>query len=218
MKRTPASRVALAGLLLAMMLVLGYVESLMPLNIGVPGIKLGLSNGVLIFAVYCLNIPTAYVLMTLKVLLSGLMFGGVSAMLYAFSGGILSLTVMCLLSDIKGIRPELVGIAGGACHNIGQLLMAMLVMQTTSLAGYILILLPAGMICGVLTGICARAVMKRFTPAQPHSRNKKERLLSIVIAIVILALITGIVLIQQNKNTETQIVWDTENAQQYYVG
>ena len=76
-----------AWLAIALMLVLGFVESLMPVAAGVPGIKLGLSNGVLIFAVYMLNLPTAFVLMVLKVVLSGLLFGGVNAMMYAFAGG-----------------------------------------------------------------------------------------------------------------------------------
>ncbi|MDY3817360.1 MAG: Gx transporter family protein, partial [Candidatus Limiplasma sp.] len=121
-----SKRVALCGLLLALMLVLGYVESLLPAVSGVPGIKLGLSNGVLIFAVYMLNVPTAFVLMGLKVALSGLLFGGVSAMIYAAAGGVLSLTVMCLLSRVRGLHPVVVSMAGGVFHNVGQLGMAML--------------------------------------------------------------------------------------------
>ena len=111
-----SKRVALCGLLLALMLVLGYVESLLPAVSGVPGIKLGLSNGVLIFAVYMLNVPTAFVLMGLKVALSGMLFGGVSAMIYAAAGGVLSLTVMCLLSRVRGLHPvdPLIGIPAGA--------------------------------------------------------------------------------------------------------
>ena len=69
----------------------------MPVAAGVPGIKLGLSNGVLIFAVYMLNLPTAFVLMVLKVVLSGLLFGGVNAMMYAFAGGLVSMVFMALL-------------------------------------------------------------------------------------------------------------------------
>ena len=70
--RERTQRIALSGLLVALMLVLGYVESLIPVAAGIPGIKLGLSNGVLIFAIYMLGIPTAFVLMLLKVVLSGL--------------------------------------------------------------------------------------------------------------------------------------------------
>ena len=70
-----AERVALCGLLVALMLVLGYLESLIPIP-GMPGVKLGLSNSLLIYALYLMNIRTALILMVLKVVLSGLMFGG----------------------------------------------------------------------------------------------------------------------------------------------
>ena len=89
------ARMVLSALLLALMLVLGYVEHLLP-SVGVPGIKLGLSNSVLIFAVYMLSIPEAYMLMTMKVLLSGILFSGPQAMAYAFAGGLLSVTGMWL--------------------------------------------------------------------------------------------------------------------------
>lgn len=155
-----SKRVALCGLLLALMLVLGYVESLLPAVSGVPGIKLGLSNGVLIFAVYMLNVPTAFVLMGLKVALSGMLFGGVSAMIYAAAGGVLSLTVMCLLSRVRGLHPVVVSMAGGVFHNVGQLGMAMLILQTPSLAYYLAVLMLSGLATGAVTGVAASSVMK----------------------------------------------------------
>ena len=155
-----SKRVALCGLLLAPMLVLGYVESLLPAVSGVPGIKLGLSNGVLIFAVYMLNVPTAFVLMGLKVALSGMLFGGVSAMIYAAAGGVLSLTVMCLLSRVRGLHPVVVSMAGGVFHNVGQLGMAMLILQTPSLAYYLAVLMLSGLATGAVTGVAASSVMK----------------------------------------------------------
>ena len=98
-------QLTVSALLLAMMLVLGYVESLLPAFTAIPGVKLGLSNSVLIFAVYMLDIPTAYILMALKVTLSGFLFGNPAAMLYAFAGGLLSLTAMALVSRIKSVPP-----------------------------------------------------------------------------------------------------------------
>ena len=158
-------RIALSGLLVALMLVLGYIESMIPLGTAVPGIKLGLSNGVLIFAVYMLDIPTAYCLMCLKVLLSGLMFGGVSAIAYAFAGGLLSLTGMCLLSRVKGIKPMIVSLAGGVLHNVGQVGLAMIILHTEKLAYYMAILVLVGAACGLLTGVCATAVMGHLKAA-----------------------------------------------------
>ena len=120
-KRFSPKRVALCGMLLSLMLVLGWVEHMIPLNAAIPGIKLGLSNGVLIFAVYMLDIPTSYVLMALKVVLSAAFLGQPASMLlYGFAGGLLSLTAMVLLSRVKGLHPVTVSMVGGVMHNVGQ--------------------------------------------------------------------------------------------------
>ena len=161
-KRFNTKRVALCGLLLSMMLVLGWVEHMIPLNASIPGIKLGLSNGVLIFAVYMLNVPTAYLLMGLKVLLSGMLFGSPSAMMYAFAGGLLSLTVMSLLSRIKGVSPVVVSMIGGLSHNVGQVALAMVILGTPKLVYYMAILMVVGLITGLATGLAANGIIRRF--------------------------------------------------------
>lgn len=160
--REKTNRIALSGLLVALMLVLGYVESLLPVAAGIPGIKLGLSNGVLIFALSMLGIPTAFVLMILKVLLSGLMFGGVSAMMYAFAGGLLSMIFMALLSRIKGVHIIVVSMVGGLMHNVGQVVLAMIMLSTPKLLYYMVILMIVGLGCGALTGVCADSVLKHL--------------------------------------------------------
>lgn len=147
-------------MLLALMLILGYIESLLP-AFSVPGIKLGLSNSILLFAVYMLDIPTAFCLMVLKVTLSGLLFSGVSAMLYGFAGGLLSLILMSLLSRVKGVHPVAVSVLGGAAHNIGQVALAIVIAHTGQLVYYMAVLTLAGMACGALTGVCATQVMAR---------------------------------------------------------
>ena len=160
--RERTRRVAYSGLLLATMLVLGYVESLLPTVAGVPGIKLGLSNSVLIFAVYMLNLPTAWTLMVLKVLLSGLLFGGFNTILYAMAGGALSMLFMSILSRVKGIHPVTVSMVGGVMHNIGQVAVAMLLLHTRQLLYYMAVLIFVGMACGALTGVVAVSVMKHM--------------------------------------------------------
>lgn len=165
-----ANRIALCGMLLALMLVLGFVESQLPVAAGIPGIKLGLSNGVLIFAVYMLGIPTSFLLMGLKVLLSGLLFGSPSAMLYAFAGGVLSLTVMSLLSRVKGLSPVVVSMMGGLSHNVGQVAMAMLVLQTPKLMYYMAILMAVGLVTGLATGLAASGIIRRFL----KEKNKRS--------------------------------------------
>lgn len=160
--RDRTRRVALCGLLIAMMLVLGFVESRIPINAGIPGIKLGLSNGILIFAIYMLDLPTAWMLMVLKVTLSGLLFGGFNTIMYALAGGVLSMLAMTLLSRVQGMHPVTVSVVGGVMHNVGQVALAMLLLHTRQLLYYMAILMLVGAACGALTGIVASSVMKHL--------------------------------------------------------
>ena len=128
--------VALCGLLVALMLVLGFVESLMPVAAGV--------------------------LMVLKVVLSGLLFGGVNAMMYAFAGGLVSMVFMALLSRVRGVHPVMVSMVGGVAHNVGQVALAMVILSTPSLMYYMAVLMVAGLITGAVTGLAANLVMKHL--------------------------------------------------------
>ncbi|MEF9879447.1 MAG: Gx transporter family protein [Clostridia bacterium] len=171
--RKQTERIALCGMLLSLMLILGYVESQIPIAVGVPGIKLGLSNGVLIFAVYMLSIPLAFLLMVLKVLLSAILFGGVGTIPYALAGGVLSLLSMSLLSRIRGVSPVVVSVVGGLMHNVGQVGMAMLILGTPMLWSYLAILMPVGMFTGAATGLAAVGVMHHLSSIHPKAPSKK---------------------------------------------
>ena len=158
-KRFDPKRVALCGLLLAMMLILGWIEKQIPTPH--PALKLGLSNSVLIFAVYMLDIPTAYVLMAFKVFLSNVLFGslGVSFAM-GLAGGVVSLTAMVLVSRMKGMHKVTVSIVGGVMHHVGQILMALLVVNTPGLLSFLPFLMIGGLVFGAITGVCADRVMK----------------------------------------------------------
>ena len=157
--RFNTKRVALCGLLLAMMLILGWIEKQIPTPH--PAMKLGLSNSVLIFAVYMLDIPTALVLMFFKVFLSNVMFGslGVSFAM-GLAGGAVSLTAMVLLSRVKGMHVVTVSIVGGVMHHVGQIIMAQLVVNTPGLMVSLPFLMLMGLFFGAVTGVCAERVMK----------------------------------------------------------
>ncbi len=160
-RRYQTIKIAQCGLLTALMLVLGFIESLIPVAAGVPGIKLGLSNGVLLFALYMMDAPTAFVLMLLKVLLSGLLFGGVSAMMYALAGGVLSMICMILLKKLKfGLIA--VSMTGAVMHNLGQVLLAMIILETDRLVYYMAVLLFAGLLFGAATGAAAHATISHI--------------------------------------------------------
>lgn len=160
-KRFNVQTIAQGGLLTAMMLVLGFIESLMPVTAGVPGIKLGLSNSVLLFALYMLDAPTAFILMLLKVILSGLMFGGVSAMMYALAGGICSMLGMILLKKLN-FNMITVSMVGAVLHNLGQVLLAMIILETDQLIYYMAVLLLVGLACGAVTGVAAKATISHM--------------------------------------------------------
>lgn len=158
----PARRVALCGVLTALMLILGYVEQLLPLSAALPGVKLGLSNAVLLFALYTLDMPTALMLMVLKVLLTSALFAGFGAAPYAFAGGLMSLCVMALLRRMKGISPVTVSMAGGAMHSAAQVLLAMVITRTPGLVGYMGLTMLLGLVCGLLTGIAAALTLRHL--------------------------------------------------------
>ena len=158
-KRFNAKRVALCGLLLAMMLILGWIEKQIPTPH--PALKLGLSNSVLIFAVYMLDIPTAYVLMAFKVFLSNVLFGSLGmSFAMGLAGGVVSLSAMVLVSRMNGMHKVTVSIVGGVMHHVGQILMALLVVNTPGLLSFLPFLMLGGLFFGAITGVCADRVMK----------------------------------------------------------
>lgn len=148
--------IARFGLLTAMALMLGYFERFIPIAPGIPGIKLGLANTVLLYAVYLMDTKSAWLLMCAKVLLSGFLFAGLSGMLYSFAGGILSLGAMLLLHRIKDVSPIGVSVGGAVCHNIGQITAACMVVQSRAVLSYLPVLMVSAVITGVLTGVIAK--------------------------------------------------------------
>ena len=167
--RDKVTKLALSAMLVAVMLVLGFVESLIPVG-SVPGIKLGLSNSVLLLSLYWLGIPVSIVLMIAKVFLSGFLFGNLMAIQYSLAGGVLSLIMMILLIYVvRGISPVGVGIAGAVMHNVGQVLLAMLVLQTSQLVYYMAILVLVAILTGAVTGTVAKLLMKHLRYARQQS-------------------------------------------------
>ena len=164
-------RLTFSALLVTVMLMLGYLESLIPT--GIPGVKLGLSNSVLLLAVYWLGIPSAFLLMAVKVLLSGILFSGVNAMMYSFAGGLLSMIVMSLLYKLKGFSTVTIAMAGGVFHNVGQVGLAMIMLETNRLAYYMAILMLAGLVTGFVTGTLTTILMKRLPESmKPENWNR----------------------------------------------
>ena len=157
------NRVAYFGVFTALALIFSYIETLVPISFGIPGVKLGLANLIIVIALYKIPLREVYVLSIVRVLLSGVLFGNYFSIAYSLAGGLLSLTVMALLKKAGGFRVIGISIAGGVCHNIGQLVVAMIVVETFAMSYYMPVLLVAGLITGFLIGVVADQVLKRIS-------------------------------------------------------
>ena len=159
MKKT--KRLVLLAMLTAVAMILSYVESLLP-SVGIPGVKMGLANSAVIFALFRFGWKEAAALSLVRVVLVSLLFGSVGAMLYSLAGAVLSLAVMALLRRIDRFSTAGISVAGGVAHNAGQILMAMLILQTKQLLGYLPVLAVSGIAGGVLTGLAAALLIRRI--------------------------------------------------------
>ncbi len=155
-------RVAYFGVFTALALIFSYIETLIPLQFGIPGVKLGLANLVIVLALYKMGTGEAYLLSVVRVLLTGFLFGNYFSIIYSLAGGLLSLSVMALLRKNGGFSVMGVSLAGGVFHNIGQLIVAMLVVETFNVIYYVPVLLIAGMLTGLLIGIVSNEMLKRL--------------------------------------------------------
>ena len=155
-------KVAYFGMFTALALIFSYVESLIPISFGIPGIKLGVANLMTIVALYRIGTKEAYCLSVLRILLSGLMFGNLFSIVYSLAGGMLSLLIMVLLKKTNQFSVIGVSIAGGTFHNIGQLIVAMIVLESGSIFHYFPVLIIAGMLTGFVIGLISSETMRRI--------------------------------------------------------
>lgn len=162
MKKKSAQTTAQLGLLTALALIAGYVEMLLPVPIGIPGVKLGLPNLVIVWALYALGPAKALFVNGVRILLSGFLFGSLSMLLYSLAGAALSFLGMYLAKRSGMFGVTGVSIVGGVSHNIGQLLVAMAVLETDGLIYYGPALLAAGTVTGLLIGIVTEELGKRL--------------------------------------------------------
>ena len=153
------NKTACLGLLLAFALILSYIETLIPFQTGIPGVKLGLANLAVVLSLYLFTWKEAILLTTLKAVLSGLMFGNLFMIIYSLAGALISCMIMILLKKTGGFHVPIVSVAGGVMHNMGQLLVAVFVVETYSIFYYIPVLMIAGLITGLVIGSVAALVL-----------------------------------------------------------
>ena len=150
------------GVFLALALICSYVESLIPISFGLPGVKLGLTNIVVVLMLYCIGAKEALAVSVCRIVLAGFLFGNLFSILYSLAGGLLSFLIMWAVKRTGklGILP--VSVCGGIFHNIGQLAVAALVVENYNVFYYLPVLLLAGAATGLAIGVVAQELIIRI--------------------------------------------------------
>ena len=155
-------KVAIIGLSVSLALLLSYVELLLPpIFVAVPGIKMGLPNVVILYTLYVLGVKYAILVSGVRLVISSILFGNPMTFAYSLAGGFLSLSAMALLRRVNFFSMVGVSVAGGVLHNVGQILMAMLLLGTAELGYYLIILSVTGTVSGIFVGLCGSFAVRR---------------------------------------------------------
>lgn len=157
---SPGRRAALYGVMVALALVAGYVEMLVPAPVAIPGVKLGLGNIVVLFALERMGARPAFLLMLAKVGCSAVLFGNPQVFAFSLAGGVVSWSVMALAVRSGEFSCVATSVLGGISHNAGQLVMVALMLSTQVALATAPILAVAGAVCGFVIGIAVRAVLR----------------------------------------------------------
>lgn len=154
--------IALRGMLVAAAFTLSYLEAQIPAFIPIPGIKLGISNIVVLIALYKLSSLDAFAINIVRIVLAGFTFGSLSSMLYSLAGGMLSFLIMYVFKRYIRFDIKTVSIFGGISHNLGQILLAAFILSNHYILMYLPMLIISGIITGLLIGIAGSLIVSRI--------------------------------------------------------
>lgn len=155
-------KLTVMALTTAIALVLSFIESQIPAFVAVPGVKMGLPNIAIVYALYRLGWKEAAMISLTRVVLVSLLFGSAASFLYSFAGAVLSLLGMTLLKKTGKYTEIVVSVAGGVLHNIGQIAMASIILETDALRYYLPFLLVSGILAGVVIGLISGILIRRI--------------------------------------------------------
>lgn len=155
-------KLAYTGLLTALALILGYLESLIPPIVPVPGIKMGFANIVVVFTLYKIGVKEAVMVNIVRVIVSGLLFGTMFSLAYSMAGAVLSLIIMCILYKKTDLDVATVSVCGSIMHIIGQVAVAIIVVGSASIISMLPFLLLSAFIMGAIIGLLAKILMDRI--------------------------------------------------------
>lgn len=154
-------KIAYMGLFSGAAILLGYVESLIPVFVTVPGMKLGLANLAVVLVLYVFGLREAFTVQIVRILVVGFLFGNLFSIAFSMAGGLLSLLVMGILKRVGGFGIVGVSVAGGVTHNIGQICIAAIIVENIQVFYYLPVLLVTGVLTGMLIGILSGEIQKR---------------------------------------------------------
>lgn len=160
-----SGKIAKMGMLVALAMIFSYVEALIPFSIGIPGVKLGLANLVIVVGLYLFSAGEVFVISMLRILLAGLLFGNGATLIYSFAGGILSLAMMAVCQKKTGLSMVGISVLGGVCHNIGQLCAAIWILANVNIAYYLPVLMISGVLTGFVIGYMANLIVRTVKKA-----------------------------------------------------
>ena len=158
--RISTKKIALYGVLTALAMIFSYIESVIPIPIPVPGIKLGVANIAVITILYVLGVKEAIVINLLRIALTALLFGNVNSFLFSISGAVLSLTIMIIMKRLDFFSCIGVSVCGGVMHNVGQIIAAVFIMGSEAIVLYLPVLIVSGVFTGVVIGVVSGIVAK----------------------------------------------------------
>ena len=160
-KKLTTKQLVTLSALIAVAMILSYIESLIPAFVAVPGVKMGLSNIATVFGLYALGWQYASCFSVVRVFLSALLFGNFVSLIYSLSGAALALALMILLKKLDSFSSVGVSVAGGVGHNAGQIIAACIVMENAAISLYIIPLIISGTISGIVIGLVAGNLVER---------------------------------------------------------
>ena len=155
-------KLTVMALTTALAMILSFVESQIPAFVAVPGVKMGLANIAVVFALYKLGWKEAVAISLVRVVLVSMLFGSIASLFYSLAGAVLSLAGMGLLKKGGRFTEIVVSVAGGILHNIGQIAMASIILETDALRYYLPFLLLSGIVAGVVIGVVSAIMVKRI--------------------------------------------------------
>ncbi len=153
-------KISVIALFSAFAILASYIETFIP-SIGIPGVKLGLANIAVVLALFILDVESAIIINVVRIVIVGLLFGNMFSIAFALAGAFVSVTVMIILKRFFDFSIITVSIFGGFFHNVGQLIVAFILVDSYSVFGYLPVLLIAGIITGLIIGILAKILYER---------------------------------------------------------